>query len=176
MEAVAIAGLVKTINESSELVSLPTISFPKSEFELLEEVLESPFFDSYRRNHEFLEDATRPQSTSLVDLRESAVRLQRRFSDRLDLKPTLIPIINVTSKLIDAVFGKLPGILASAFGSAAQNLIEDRGRIRLIDARPQLINLFRQRLKMLEAISLDETKKREVDRLRCSLIKWESEL
>ena len=147
--AVAVAGLVTAVSKDSTSVALPRIVVGKREARLFDEVLQSNLFTPYSHSHESLINESNQKSRVILDLRKNAVALQRHFSDRLELKQTLIPMFRVTSKLVDTVFGKLPGALAEMFATAGEHLIEERSRVVLVHAGPAIRGLFERRMQQM---------------------------
>ena len=76
----------------------------------------------------------------------------------LALRNASVNILQVTPKLVDAVFGKLPGALAEVAAKLGISFLEDRRRLVIYDFHEFMFQevLFRNLMRMLKATEATE--------------------
>ena len=126
--------------EPSELSSpLPRSSLLAVDVRRFEEIISSDLFSTYSARHSALESSLVPKDTALKGIAETGEKVFRRHIDLLQLRELTLAILPVTAKVIDTVFGKLPGALADYFTGLATNALKEDRRIIVY----QLDSVFR---------------------------------
>lgn len=108
-----------------------------------EEILTSSLFEKYRTNSSMLEASTNNQNTVLENIRDSASHLVSHNSRLLKLRKARISILNIGTKIIDVVFGSLPGKLADVATSLATNAIQDDFRLTIYDMSNKIHDIYK---------------------------------
>jgi hypothetical protein len=98
-----------------------------------EYVLNSTAFVDYEGASALLEDASVDSNEALVRVRSSSQRLLERNGELLRPKPSSVALMSITAKLIDVIFGALPGKLANLAVDLLRPLAEDRARVVIYD-------------------------------------------
>lgn len=92
-----------------------------------ESILSSSLFTQYEKESSELDVESSPEAASLRAAHLSGQRLVRANERLLTLGATPMRLLSLTTKAIDAVFGRLPGALADfAAGEATQFLGADK--------------------------------------------------
>jgi hypothetical protein len=107
-----IKSLMANFHHLTANLPSPRITVGSENVALFEEIILSVLFKSYEKAHQALDDVRRTNELAIDLVRNAARRLCESNSSLLRPKGTVVSLLPLTSKLIDQVFGKLPGALA----------------------------------------------------------------
>jgi hypothetical protein len=127
--AVPLIQLVSSLEVHNEKLPVPMGSIECEKVARFQRVLDSSAFARYCDAHEVLQEASADASVTLERIRESGSALVQGSKRILAMKNSLLYVLQIVPKLVDAVFGKLPGALAQVAGDAAQRRFDERKRI-----------------------------------------------
>jgi hypothetical protein len=113
----------------------PSLAVSRDQIERYQQILSGDLFASYVRSEEGLDDGAAPALAVLDDVRARAQALVRRNPRLLSLRSIDIGLLNYTPKLIDVVFGTLPGVIAEVATKLAGLYLEDRRRVVVYNFR-----------------------------------------
>lgn len=136
---VPVRNLLSTLEPSNIGSPLPRSSISAVGIRRFEEIISSDLFSAYSKQHSELESSLVPKSAALKSIAETGDKLFRRHINLLQLKKLTLIILPVTAKIVDTIFGKLPGVLAGYFTSLLTDALKDERRIVVY----QLDSVFR---------------------------------
>lgn len=97
------------------------------------DIISGDLFISYSKAQSMLDDAGADIDTSVLNIESTGRKLFSRNRRRLSLRKSAVGILQVTPKLIDAGFGKLPGTLAEVAANLGLNFLESKRRLVIYD-------------------------------------------
>lgn len=97
------------------------------------EILSSDLFTKYSAAQSSLDDTGVEVEAALPAIAAAGHRLVARRQRWLSLRESGLGILQITPRLVDAVFGKLPGALADAAAKLGINFLESRRRLVIYD-------------------------------------------
>jgi hypothetical protein len=104
--------LVQSFESVQPEVAATAVAITASNAARFQEIMSSQVFEEYVAGHRQLENTSEKPREVEKAIREAARRLQRRNARLLKLQKVPVSILPATTRLIDAVFGALPGKLA----------------------------------------------------------------
>lgn len=130
---------IEQLLDSFEVVTCPGLalrgSFDRDHLERFQQVLLSDLFTGYMTAQSALEDELRSVRPSLEGAAIAGGKVVERHPALVALRRGSIAVLSFTPKLIDAVFGKLPGTLAEAGAKLGASYMEERKRVVVYDFR-----------------------------------------
>jgi len=121
--------LIAELRPIAESVPVPLTAIDRSNVERFQDLLCTADFSKYSQSHADLEDAECDATKALSNIRRTGHALIRRGEHLLTPRPSLMHILNIIPKVIDTVFGKLPGALAQLAGNVAQERLDGRKQV-----------------------------------------------
>lgn len=98
---------------------IPTAEVLRSRVEDFHEMVTSDLFSAYQSSHaELKTDASEPSLGRVVS---AANRIREKFDRQIDIKRLLLSLLPLGAKLVDTVFGRLPGTLAESLAKSVGN-------------------------------------------------------
>jgi len=140
--AVLLSNLLGGIQVLTSTSPIPQRFVPRDDLERFNQILTSDLFGEYVSKQGQLDDANYTVSTALQDIAIAGRKVFSRYPRLLTLKNTCLGVLQITPKIIDAAFGKLPGALAEMGARLGLSLLESRRRIVIYDFRPTLEEIF----------------------------------
>ena len=117
------------------------------DYERLEEIITSKIFTKYEEAHLRLDDLEQDHRLSIKEIGNQTLKLSSIKHRSLISKKSAISLLNISPKLIDAVFGKLPGVLANIFGELGISALNNKKRTIIYDCNQICEDHFRLQLK-----------------------------
>jgi hypothetical protein len=103
------------------------------DIERLNDILKSDLFDRYSASHASLDDAEIPITTAVSRVVATGRKLFSEKRGFLTLKKCGANVLQITPKVVDAIFGKLTGTVAELVTKIAINILESDRRIVIYD-------------------------------------------
>lgn len=141
-----IQNLINAFDPESVKLPLPRSSILSTNVRIFQEIITGDLFSQYSLMHQELANARASKKKAIFNIVEFGDRLSRKYERLLYLKQLTISLLPVTAKLIDVVFGKLPGTLAEYSGKLLSNWLKDERRIVLYDFHPTFDEIVTKRL------------------------------
>ncbi|MGB2728956.1 MAG: hypothetical protein WBD09_10875 [Halobacteriota archaeon] len=141
-----IQNLINTFDSESAKLPLPKSSVLSTNVKIFQEIITSDLFSRYSLMHQELANARSSKNKVIFNIVESGGKLLIKYEKLLYLKPLTISLLPVTAKLIDVVFGKLPGTLAEYSSKLLNNWLKDERRIVLYHFHPKFEEIVRRRI------------------------------
>jgi len=127
--ALPLTQLMAMLEPHSESLPAPTVSIEREHVTRFKEILDSRAFTRYSENHALLQQASSEVGKTLADVRRVGTALVQDSKRLLTTRPAVLHTLGLVPKLVDSVFGKLPGALAQLAGDAAERHIKERKRL-----------------------------------------------
>lgn len=108
-------------------------SVTREEFGRLCQILQSDIFKTYSENQSHFDTATIPVDQALSEVSLTGRKLVADNPRLLSLTKSGLSVLSLSAKLIDAVFGKIPGAAAEGFAKLGQQLLDQDRRIVIYD-------------------------------------------
>lgn len=143
---IPIINLVENIAIESLKVPIAKVSLPEDSLKRFQDIVESDFFRIYVERHGGLDDAKKPKKLAIRDIVNSSMVLQYNYPTLLKLRDIAFSVIPITAKLVDTIFGKLPGSAADAFTKHLDRWIDSQRRIVIYETGPFLMEILFKRL------------------------------
>jgi hypothetical protein len=124
-----IRNLFSSIISSTPIVATSQSSVAFRDLALFEELVSSKVFRRYEANHGSLDDNNISVEEALHSIRRGSRRLVAQRPRLLKTKRVAVSLLPITSKVIDTIFGKLPGTLADFFVQALATWLQDERRL-----------------------------------------------
>ena len=134
-------NLIQTFENPSPTLALTRASVSRQDVALFEEIIVSKVFRQYERSQGELEETQVPVKAALESVRKQSYLLAAESPRLLKTKRAIVSLLPITTKIVDTVFGKLPGSLAEFFAAAFTKWLQDNRRIviyQLGDLRHQV--------------------------------------
>lgn len=148
------AGVIQVISHFLRSLSLEECSMPmprlyaeRKAYKRLEQIICSDLFSQYQVSHTELEDATGIPAIAVRDIERNSLKLVKLRYSGLVTKKGIITLLTITPMIIDSIFGKLPGTIATVLGDLASKLIEDKRRFLFYNANQICEDHFRTQLE-----------------------------
>jgi hypothetical protein len=127
--AAPLIQLIGQLKPLAQSAPVPISTIDRSNVICFQILLESDTFAAYSESHAALTNAKKNSVSSMANIRKFGGVLIKESKRRLTPKPALIHVLNIVPKVIDTVFGKLPGALAQLAGNVAQDRLNDHNQI-----------------------------------------------
>lgn len=146
---VAINNLMSSIESESTKLPIPKDYVSPEHFQRFQEVICSDLFRRYTVHHEKFEDGRILKIDAKKEVELMGRTLLGSNRNLLKAKELTVSLIPVTSKIIDIVFGKLPGALSDFFGQQLSTWLKDDRRVVIYQLDPVISELVSRRFKSL---------------------------
>lgn len=122
-------SLLLTLQESSPKLASVKGTLAIQDIALFEEIIAGKAFCEYEHGQGSLDDGQIPISTAIRAVENQSHRLVSSSPLLLKTKRVAISLLPLSSKIIDTVFGKLPGSLAEFFTGLLTKWLQDNRRL-----------------------------------------------
>ena len=127
-------------------VPMPRTSIPESSVNRLREIIESDYFKSYVNYHTELDYIIKPKKQTYSDIIKSSKILRSNYPALLKIRSAAVSLISPTMKMVDIVFGKLPGVASEYFAKLIEEWIKTDRQIVVYETMPFLLNVTFERM------------------------------
>ena len=134
--AAPIIQLVANLRPHQELLPIPLTSIDRNSVTRFRAILDGLKFEQYSQSHAMLHDSDAGARSVLTRVRNSGAALLEESKGLLAVSPAVIRMLKLAPKIIDTIFGKLPGALGQIAGDLAQKRLEERTRIVIYPFAP----------------------------------------
>jgi hypothetical protein len=139
---VPVSTLLAAIEDLTTVSPVPQKVLPREGLARFNRIITSDLFRHYVTAHVQLDHVQAPAATALQTVAAAGRRLFLENPRLLALRRSFLGVLQVTPKLVDAAFGKLPGMLAELGARLGLSLLESRRRIVIYDFRPSMEAIF----------------------------------
>jgi hypothetical protein len=146
---IPLKNFLGTIESDSADLPLPKDFISKDNFNRLQDIILSDLFSHYSSSHKAFEDGRVLKLHAIKSVEKAGWLLLDRNQKYLKAQRLAVSLIPVTSKIIDAVFGRLPGILADFFGEQLSGWLKDDRRIVIYRFDPLFLDLVTKHRAMI---------------------------
>lgn len=144
---IPISNLLSVITQVNLSTPVPQKIVDAESLRRFEIVLSTNMFKEYVHAQSSIDDAAFPVSSSVSLIRKAGRQLLLRNKGLLSWRNSVAGALELTPKLIDTVFGKLPGTIAEISAKLGLSILEARRRVVIYDFSDCLWQMFHQRLK-----------------------------
>lgn len=145
-----LSSLINAVNQVELATPVPKWEILSKDVSIFEEIITSDLFSSYSSSHALLELPSENTSLVVKDIKDKGKALTNKFSRYLDIQGMATSLIPITTSIIDTFFGKIPGLIAEAFGKKLEDLIDGNKRITIYDYGKSHRNLLIAHYKRLK--------------------------
>lgn len=150
--SVPLANLLSAFTDFQASSPIPQKAVPTEDIQRFNEIISSDLFSKYAAAQSSLDDLEAPVTAVLPTVVSSGRDVFFQNKQLLQLRKSSLSILQLTPKLVDVVFGKLPGALAEVAANFGISLLESRRRIVIYDFRSSIQGiLFSNLLRMMKA-------------------------
>lgn len=155
--SVPLSNLLAAVKDFQAPSPIPQKVVPTEDIQRFNDIMAGDVFSKYVTAQYSLEDSGTPLEISLPTVVSSARLIFTKNPQVLQLRKAGLGILQVTPKLVDAVFGKLPGALADLAAKFGNNLLEKRRRVVIYDFRSSVQDVLLSNLvRMVKAADARE--------------------
>jgi hypothetical protein len=147
--AIPINTLLSNIRSHSAHLPLPRSTITVSDVGRFREIMTSQSYREYEDDHGKLDYRAHRTDTAFRRIERTAKALCDRFPHFLTLKDSMVSLLPITSRLIDATFGKLPGTLATISTRLLGGYLRNERRIVIYRLDRLRAEINRRRLREL---------------------------
>lgn len=122
-------NLIMTLESSSPSLASTKQSLALQDIALFEEIMASKLFRQYEHSHSYMDENDVPIQEALESVQSGSRLLVSQSPRLLRTKRVTVSLLPITSKIIDVVFGKLPGSLAEFFTTALTKWLQENRRV-----------------------------------------------
>jgi hypothetical protein len=145
-------NLILTLENPSPSLPSTRASIAVRDVALYEEIITSKLYAQYKRSHSAFDEGGVSVNGALELVNRQGRLLAEQSPRLLKTKRTAVSLLPITSKIIDTIFGKLPGTLADFFAAALTKWLQDDRRIVIYQFGDLLEITMRARLNELERV------------------------
>lgn len=124
-----ICNIISQLKPTDELLPAPSLTIASDGIDRFREMLESNVYSQYSTAHKEIEFANRDNKTAFANIRNRGSDLLKTGKGILSRRRVSINVITVLPKIVDAAFGKLPGMLAQTAGDLATKFLDNKRNI-----------------------------------------------
>ena len=155
----SVRNLLSTFRTESTQTPIPRFVISTADIKRFEEVIQTPSFSAYKQAHDELDSTSYSESKAMSKIIRTGREFVSKNASLAKLEQTAVSVLTITPKIIDAVFGKLPGVLAEAFGNSGVRILDERRRVVVYDCHKWIDTIIiPQFLKMLDRSQRAEPK------------------
>jgi hypothetical protein len=122
-------ALITAIASAPAVVPVPTASIAKKDVALIAELLQSDAYTAYQEAHDELGASEQPPRTAIGHISARARALSRAAGKHVGLAERVISFLPASAKLVEDVWGKVPGVLAEALVKPLEVFLTARTRL-----------------------------------------------
>ena len=145
--ALPISNIFSSIEDMNTTSPIPQMFIPREDLQRFNNIIMSDLFSEYVSAQALLDDSKEPIHSSLSKIISTGRNLFLANPKILTLRKNILGVIQVTPKIVDNVFGKLPGALAELASNLGISILESRKRVVIYDLgfifRDILLSLIR---------------------------------
>jgi hypothetical protein len=155
---VPLSNLLLTLTTVQTPSPIPQNVISTDDIRKFDDIISSDLFGKYVNSQSALDNSEVPIDKALPVIVSTGRMLFSQNRSLLALRNASVNILQVTPKLVDAVFGKLPGALAEVAAKLGISFLEDRRRLVIYDFHEFMFQevLFRNLMRMLKATEATE--------------------
>lgn len=131
--------LLNAISSVPTSVPVPTAEIKKKDVAILAEILQSDIYLSYCVAHDELRSNDVKPKSALKNISVMALELCKSSGKYMKLDERLVSYLPPTEKLIEELFGKVPGILGSAVAKPLEAWLTSRSRLVIYQCAPVIM-------------------------------------
>jgi hypothetical protein len=155
--AIPLSNLLSSVSNLQAPSPIQQKALPTEDVRRFNEIISSDLFLKYVSAQSALDDSERPLEKALSVVVSTSRQVFSHNKQLLALRRTGIGVLQVTPKIVDAAFGKLPGALDEVAAKLGFNLMESRRRLVIYDFRYSVQNvLFSNLVRMIRAAEKKE--------------------
>lgn len=155
--SVPLSNLLAAVDDLRAPSPIPHKAIPAEDIQRFCDIMTGDVFSKYVKAQYSLEDSSISIETSLPAVVSSARQVFLKNPEVLQLRKASLGVLEVTPKLVDAVFGKLPGALADLAAKLGISLLEERRRVVIYDFRSSVQDVLLSNLvRMIRAAEAKE--------------------
>lgn len=139
-------NLLHSFDSENATLPLPRSSISSENVRDFQDIITSDLFSQYCSTHKQLDDNRFTREKAILDTAKAGRALFQKHKKLLYLKNLTISLLPVTARIIDVIFGKLPGILAEYSTNLVSTWLEDERRITLYHFHPMFERIILKRL------------------------------
>ena len=149
---IPIKNLFEFFEHDSAVLPAPKMIIHREHVERYQEVIIGDSYKNYTRAQKELDTSEIATGLAIEDILNTGSKLFRENKSLLTLKRNALSILDITPKIVDAAFGKLPGTLSEGFAKLGNKYLEERRRIVIYTFDQFLFGLMLKNLvRMIEA-------------------------
>ena len=137
---IIINSLFSTFKSHDVTVAASNIVINETNIKFFDEIIIGLVYKEYKRAHMILEGTDTPSLKAIKTIEKASISLVKRYPSLLNIKKTIVNILPITTKLIDGVFGKLPGSIAEISSKILSSWLSDNKQI-IIYEFPELLKM-----------------------------------
>lgn len=145
---IPLRSLMSTLEPQQLSVPLPKLSITHDNLAVFVQLLKSDLFQSYIAAQVELDFAPIPQEYAIAKIGRKANQMVRQHFDTLVLKNTTVALLPITAKIIDLVFGKLPGAIAEHSGNLLTGMLKENRRVVVYQFHPIFEDVITTRFQL----------------------------
>lgn len=139
-------NLLNAFDSENATLPLPRSSISSKNVKIFQGIIASDLFSQYTLTHKELDHNKLPEKKAILDITKAGRALFRNYKRPLYLKNLTISLLPVTAKMIDIIFGRLPGILSEYAVNRLNNWLKNDRRIVLYHFGPMFHEISSRRL------------------------------
>lgn len=139
---IALKNLMSSIESENAKLPLPKDLVSADNVLRFQEVISSDLFSKYSAKHNQFEDGRVLKIDAAQNVEASGRSLIGRNRGLLKAQRMAVAMIPLSTKIVDTVFGKLPGALAEFFGQQLSGWVKDDRRIVIYNSKPIIQTLY----------------------------------
>ena len=143
--SIPLVQLMAQFQTYSESMPVPTTNIEHANLNRFHRILESQAFSKYSKAHSALENPSSNSAEVLSNIRLASDVLLHEGKRLIGLRQTIFHLLKLAPKVIDDVFGKLPGSLAHIAGNIAQDRLNDEKEVVIYELDKTLFNILKLR-------------------------------
>jgi hypothetical protein len=147
--SVPLSNLLASIIDVQVPSPIPQKALPTEALQRFNDIMAGDVFSKYVAAQFSLEDSEAPIATTLPSVVSSGRLVFSRNPQLLQLRKTSLGLLQLTPKVVDAVFGKLPGALADVAAKLGVSLLEARRCVVIYDFRPSMQDVLGSNLERM---------------------------
>ncbi|MDA2933333.1 hypothetical protein MYX82_03210 [Acidobacteria bacterium AH-259-D05] len=144
---VPIRNLLLTFEQESLDLPIPRMSVRTDEVERFQEIIESDLFSEYNAAQIGIDRVQLPRPQAITEIGRTGRNLFKANAGLLGLRKATLWLLEVTPKLVDGFFGKLPGVLSGLGSDLGKRLLEQEHRVVVYKGDLFLFDLLRRNLR-----------------------------
>lgn len=145
----SLRSLMSSFESETANLPIPKDYLSPEYFNRFQSVICSDTFSRYSLKHQKFEDGRILKIDAKREVEISGREVTSANKNLLRIKHLTVSMIPISSKVIDTIFGKLPGVLAEFFGQQLSNWLKDDRRIVIYQFDPIRKELLSERVKAL---------------------------